>query len=100
MSPRINRDQQCQVMGCTLPYMHSGMHISILSGKRKRSCMVIQNATHHCNDVTNEKTATITNSPSCSRNDTLVHTVDTEIQVLKSRLLFLQSTIEDLLRTI
>ena len=97
MSPRVDHTKQCDVMGCRLPYMHSGMH-QIMVCKRKRNSdpsEYINNAQYH----NNTNLAHISTSPSYSRNDELVPTRDTELEMIKTRLLFLQKSINDLINT-
>jgi hypothetical protein len=92
MSPRIDRTQQCNVMGCTLPYMHSGMHKIIVCKSRRKSSNLPK--------VDDKRSARISNSPCNSRNYILIRTRDVELEMVKTRLLFLQKTIKDLTDTL
>ena len=101
MSPRIDHTKPCNVMGCTLPYMHSGMHkITVCKGRRKSGNSNKETNDHNPLQFDDRNSAHISNSPLKSRNDILVPTRDIELEIIKTRLLFLQKTIKDLIDTL
>ena len=101
MSPRIDHTKRCDVMGCTLPYMHSGMHkIIVCKGRRKSGNSNEETKYITVQKFDDRKSAHMSNSPSKLRNDELVLTRDIELEIIKSRLLFLQKTIKDLIDTL
>ena len=101
MSPRVDHTKQCNVMGCTLPYMHSGMHEITICKRKRNACSYdksYNDAQHYAQH--DAKSARISDSPSISREDVLIPTRDTELEVIKTRLLFLQKTINELITTV
>ena len=88
MGVKIEKDKKCNVMGCDLSYNHSGMHHVILSSTRRKKLFC---------PVVNTKFATMRKSPSKHRSDQKIDKCDIQIELIKSRLLFLKKTIDELI---
>ena len=88
MGVKIEKDKKCNVLGCDLSFNHSGMHHVVLHGTRRKKL--------HC-PLVNTKFATIRKSPSKHRPDQKISTTDIQLELIKSRLLFLKKTIDELI---
>lgn len=87
MGKRPIYGEKCGVMGCTLPYLHAGMHETALLCKRRRE-------NSNFTDMKDFR-ATLRNSPIVDRNDVKISHSEIEIELLKSKLKWLKKQIDD-----
>tara|TARA_B100001741_G_scaffold146705_2_gene121054 strand:- start:1114 stop:1389 length:276 start_codon:yes stop_codon:yes gene_type:complete len=85
--------------------MHSGMHEITICKRKRNACSYDKSYNDAQHDVQHDaqhdaKSARISDSPSISREDLLIPTRDTELELIKTRLLFLQKTINELISTV
>ena len=90
MGKRPIYGEKCGVMGCTLPYLHAGMHKTVVLCKRRREDSNVMN-----NPTTDNCSAIIRNSPSVERNDVKISNSEIEVELLKSRLKWLKKQVDD-----
>lgn len=83
MGKRVSKNVKCNTMGCTLPYLHAGMHNIIMKTKRR-----------HCTY------ASIRNSPSLPRKEEKISQDSIRIGLIKSRLFEMRKQLDDLFNMI
>ena len=112
MGVKIQEHKKCNVLGCNLFYNHAGMHfVQILSDtrsakKRHKSMCHEVNTKHEVNNKHEVKTkhevhtkfASVRESPSKDRVEEQISTDHIQRELIKSRLIFLQKSINDLLK--
>jgi len=93
MGVKIIPDKRCNVLGCNLSYNHSGMHQVEIIKHNRRKCSVVTTM-----DDSDNKSAILRTSPCTDRSDELVSQDSIEKELMKTRLVFLKKTIDDLIQ--